>query len=388
MAEKSDPELMHYLDNSIQFQDEDVRAARLELERRGLIAPENKNGKTDKLVTVSQVTKSDQPDMDETMDIISSETVETDISYPPKPVEENKKQSIDKSIISVVIFIAAFYFIFQWDLSSILILVMVIFIHEMGHYLAMKAYKYKDLGIFFVPLIGAFASGNKDTVSQKQRLIILFAGPIPGIIIGIGLYIAGMVRGNNVMFRFANIFLFINLFNLIPVIPLDGGRIVKSMFFETKEIISTIFLLFSAVAMVLISVYTKTYYLLIIPLLLLMQLRRQSQLKKIRLAIVQIGIDISKSYHDLTDREYWLSRDKLVENMEVFRRFITPGNYVISKDEDKIIKLIKEVFQNQPVKDLKWFGKFIFSLIMILNFALIVFWLLLYLLSAGIIHLP
>ena len=62
-------------------------------------------------------------------------------------------------------------------------------IHELGHFFAMKYFHYKDLGIFFIPLLGAYVSGSKREVSQKQSAIILLAGPLPGIIIGIALYL-------------------------------------------------------------------------------------------------------------------------------------------------------------------------------------------------------
>jgi hypothetical protein len=66
----------------------------------------------------------------------------------------------------------------------LLLITAIVGFHEMGHFIAMKAFRYKDLGIFFIPLLGAYVSGSKREVSQKESAIILLAGPLPGIVLG------------------------------------------------------------------------------------------------------------------------------------------------------------------------------------------------------------
>jgi len=48
----------------------------------------------------------------------------------------------------------------------------------------MKAFNYSNVKLFVVPLLGAYVSGKKATISQRQMSIIILAGPIPGLIIG------------------------------------------------------------------------------------------------------------------------------------------------------------------------------------------------------------
>jgi len=208
----------------------------------------------------------------------TKEDIEGDKSgYPPKPIEETKKQSLNQSLISMGLFVAAFHLIFNWEITYILVLAGVILIHEIGHFLAMRFFKYNDLAIFFVPLIGAFTSGQKNTISQKQDVIILLSGPIPGIIIGLIFYYYGLQESNEFLLRVSNIFIFLNLFNLIPIMPLDGGRIIKSMFFENKEIIRKIFIFISIALLTYISITTQSYFLLIIPFFLFIQQYSQTQ---------------------------------------------------------------------------------------------------------------
>lgn len=300
--------------------------------------------------------------------IDNQEKTEEFEKFPPKPIEEIKQQSIISSLISLGLFIVTFYLIFKWDLKYILILSGVILLHEAGHYLAMRIFNYKDLGIFFMPLIGAFATGTKENVSQKQRIIVLLSGPLPGIIIGLILYYFGMKEQSEFLLKTSNIFILLNLFNLLPVMPLDGGQLLKSMFFENNEIISKIFILISIGLLTYYSFSSQSYLLLIIPLFLLMQLHSQSQIKKVKLSAERKGINLDKSYNELTDEEYWLIRDEIGTHLKYFGQYIIPKKYIIDKNESKIIKQVKSIIQKRPTKDLKIFGKILIIVLWILTF--------------------
>jgi stage IV sporulation protein FB len=281
--------------------------------------------------------------------------------FPDKPIEETKQQSINQTLISMALFIGAFYLIFKWDFKYILVLAGVILIHEMGHYLAMRLFKYSDLGIFFIPILGAYASGSKDNISQKQSVIILLSGPLPGVIIGLILYYYGLRDENEFLIRTSNIFIFLNLFNLLPIMPLDGGRIIKSLFFENNQIISRIFVLISIAVLTYYALSSQSYLLLIIPFLLLIQFGTQSQIKKVKTGIIEKGIPLDKSFEELTNEEYWLIRDEIGTHMRAFSRFITPKQYNISVNEQRIIKQVKSIVQKKPTKDLGIVGKILMT---------------------------
>jgi stage IV sporulation protein FB len=273
--------------------------------------------------------------------------------YPNKPAIDESKNSFNKSIISLLIFVFAFYLIFKWDIKYILILVGVIFIHEIGHYIAMRLFKYKDLNIFFIPLVGAFASGTKDEISQKQRTYVLLAGPVPGIIIGTILYYFGLKFNNQILIKSSNIFIYLNLFNLLPILPLDGGNLIKNLFFASNEIINKLFIWLSIVILTYFSFKYQSYFLLIIPFFLLLQLNNKSQLKKVIEGIKIKKININKSYNDLTNEEYWLIREEIGRNMKYYERYIEPKRYIISDNEIKIAKQINSIVQKQAIADLK-----------------------------------
>ena len=65
--------------------------------------------------------------------------------FPPKPEEQVKTQQLQRSLFSLALFVGAFYLFSRWDFIYILVLLGVILIHELGHYVAMRLFNYKDL---------------------------------------------------------------------------------------------------------------------------------------------------------------------------------------------------------------------------------------------------
>src|SRR5260221_1874593 len=122
-----------------------------------------------------------------------------EILYPAKPGLEESRSKINvwiRSLSSLALYFIIGYFFFNKDWLLVLVLTGVVVFHELGHFLAMKLYDYTDLGIFFIPLLGAYASGSKREVSQTQSAIIILAGPVPGIIAGLLIYLLALHQDN------------------------------------------------------------------------------------------------------------------------------------------------------------------------------------------------
>ncbi|MGQ8335070.1 site-2 protease family protein [Sunxiuqinia sp. A32] len=299
-----------------------------------------------------------------------NQTFNTEPEFPEKPIPDERKQSTRKSLISFVLFIAAFYFIFKWDLQYILVLTGVILIHELGHFFAMRFYKYKDLSIFFIPLIGALASGQKEEISQKQKTIISLAGPLPGVLIGSCLTGAGLVTENDFLWRTGEIFVFLNLFNLLPVLPLDGGQILKSMFFQRNEKINIVFIWISIIVISLIALKQESYILLVIPFFLLLQIKNQTEMRKFKVYIKNKGFDIDRDFSALSNVEYWTLRDEIALNIKAISNMLKPKRYFPIPAENRVIDVMKQVIQKQPDKDIKVGGKILILFLWILTFLL------------------
>ena len=303
--------------------------------------------------------------------------------YPPKPEPENKKSNIwVRSITSLALYLLIGYYFFSANWILVLILTGIVIFHELGHFLAMKIYDYKEPGIFFIPLLGAYASGTKREVSQKQSAIILLAGPIPGIIVGIVLFLITNERIVDMSYQSfqllqitATLMIFLNVLNLLPIYPLDGGQLLNRLFLDETNFIAKIFVLASALALGYLvtrlgMANSFFYVLLIFPLMMLTRLITDRRHDKLTRAIESQGLNLEKTYEELTDEDYWKIRNILIENNYATLRNIPPAPpYEYSANEDKVVAAIESLLQRTIVQDLSWLGKTIVILIWIGGFA-------------------
>jgi stage IV sporulation protein FB len=280
--------------------------------------------------------------------------------FPPKP-EIPEQPYFGPALLSLLLFVAAFYIFFDHSIKQIIILVAVLFIHELGHFLAMKYFGYSEVKMFFIPFLGALVSGNKEEISQKQRAIILLAGPVPGIIIGAILYFIGDATNNYDLLIIAGMFVFLNAFNLIPLTPLDGGRLVETLFFNNRETMNNIFIGISAAAMTFIAMRYKMYTLLILPFAFLMSIRQNKLMKELKDKLDALGLDYNKSYNSLTNREYWLIREKVVEKIPGFQN-VDGAVYEPSPKERQIVQQVKNLAERKVITDLKPGGIIAFTI--------------------------
>jgi Zn-dependent protease len=108
-------------------------------------------------------------------------------------------------------------------------LVLSIYVHEMGHVAALMRYGVHASAPLFVPGLGAFIRLNQAFTDPRQDARVGLAGPIWGL--GAALFCAAVyfVTQRPIWAALAQIGAFINLFNLLPVWQLDGGRAFRSM---------------------------------------------------------------------------------------------------------------------------------------------------------------
>lgn len=119
-------------------------------------------------------------------------------------------------------------------LQSVLIFIVVLLFHEGGHILAMKLFGYQDTSVLFVPFLGALATGHKHEATLSQKFWISLAGPLPGVIVGVALAMLTPRTGSDLAWlrETSWIMIFVNVFNLLPIYPLDGGKIANLLLFS------------------------------------------------------------------------------------------------------------------------------------------------------------
>lgn len=134
-------------------------------------------------------------------------------------------------VISLVVFAAADVAGGR-SLDKLVILVGVLLFHELGHYVGMIGLGYRDVRMFFIPLFGAAVAGKPTRGSQTREAIVLLLGPLPGIVFGVSTAFAAVMFHSLLLKSIALYLLGINALNLLPIIPLDGGRLASVLFFS------------------------------------------------------------------------------------------------------------------------------------------------------------
>jgi Zn-dependent protease len=117
-----------------------------------------------------------------------------------------------------------------WNAYVATLILAAIALHEAGHAVAMRMLGYRDVHVFFVPLLGAMTVGRSVTATVRDRLAVLLAGPVPGLWLAVVLLAIDQVYGPVTLLRMSALALLIlNGLNLLPFTPLDGGRALESL---------------------------------------------------------------------------------------------------------------------------------------------------------------
>lgn len=129
--------------------------------------------------------------------------------------------------LTMLLSIGAYALLFPvWFAVGVVVL---IWVHEMGHVLQLKREGIKASAPMFIPFLGAFVAMKEMPKNALVEARVGLAGPVLGTLGGLatlGLY-AG--TGNELFLGLAYVNFLINLFNLAPILPLDGGRTVGAL---------------------------------------------------------------------------------------------------------------------------------------------------------------
>jgi Zn-dependent protease len=128
---------------------------------------------------------------------------------------------------TALVSVAAYSLFFGWWFAAGF--VALIFVHEMGHVIALRREGIQASAPMFVPFMGAaiFSKSLGDNALAEARVGL--AGPILGSIGAAAVAVVGALTGSDLLTALAYFGFFINLFNLLPVVPLDGGRAAAAM---------------------------------------------------------------------------------------------------------------------------------------------------------------
>ncbi|ABE56258.1 peptidase M50 [Shewanella denitrificans OS217] len=147
--------------------------------------------------------------------------------------------------------VAAYSWLFSIEFALALIGCLVF--HEYGHIRAMKYFGMKTKGIYLIPFVGGLALTDERINTRWQDVVISIMGPSFGLLLSIGSLVLYWVTGNVFFAGLASFNALLNLFNLLPILPLDGGHILKSISFSMNSITGLVACILGAAVGVYIS---------------------------------------------------------------------------------------------------------------------------------------
>ncbi|MEK3863577.1 site-2 protease family protein [Paenibacillus sp. FSL H7-0716] len=130
-------------------------------------------------------------------------------------------------LISMMVSIGAYALIYPWGFAIGIVLLLLV--HELGHVIAAKRIGLPVSAPLFIPFLGALITMKKHPLDAKTEAYVAFGGPILGTIGATAVFGAAYYMDSPLLYSLAYIGLLLNLINLLPIHPLDGGRIATAV---------------------------------------------------------------------------------------------------------------------------------------------------------------
>jgi Zn-dependent protease len=128
---------------------------------------------------------------------------------------------------TMLVSIAAYAWLWGWKFAVGFVLLL--FVHELGHVLELRRQGVPASAPLFIPFLGAVVGMKQMPDNAWKEAQVALAGPILGSLGAAGVWIAGEALDSDLLVALAFTGFFLNLFNLLPVVPLDGGRAVAAV---------------------------------------------------------------------------------------------------------------------------------------------------------------
>jgi Zn-dependent protease len=137
------------------------------------------------------------------------------------------KLKIFTTSASMLVSIAAYALLWGWKFGVGLVLLL--FLHEIGHVIQLRREGVEASAPMFIPFLGAVIAAKSMGDDAAAEARVGLAGPILGSIAACVPLVIWLVTGEEFWQALAYVGFFLNLFNLLPVLPLDGGRAMAAL---------------------------------------------------------------------------------------------------------------------------------------------------------------
>jgi len=266
---------------------------------------------------------------------------------------------ISKYFIPYVIFL-----IFIGYKGKLIYTFIIVFFHEMVHYLVARYYKFSGFDIEFIAIGTVIKLKDLDEAFPREDLIISISGPAANLIFSAVFYFVYKNFCSSLSYMLFSINLAIGLFNLIPAFPLDGGRILRSilnlkMTYKKANRIMIITSIFIGMALMFMYIFLflngySNFSIGIIGIFIITTSLRENE----RISYIIMG-DIIKKRYKFIKRGYIENRTLSIhykQDLLTAMGLFDKNKYNIFMVLDNEMNLMDTIYEEEVIEGLKLYG--------------------------------
>lgn len=248
--------------------------------------------------------------------------------------------------ISPLYIISAFLMIYFGALDVFCYYFVALWLHELSHYFVSKRLGYMLDNLNFLPF-GARLQGDTNYKKRSHELMVSLSGPLMNIIVA--LLLIAMWWINPIVYAYTKTFveanLYLGIFNLLPIFPLDGGQAVLSFFKRSKRKVYNIMRIFGiAISVICMGLFfysafdTINFSLFFISLFMLI-----TSLEPYNVDVYKISNNIEFKLHNATEcKSYAVSIDTNFLNLSKYFSNSYFINFIFLDHKQNVVKVMTQ----------------------------------------------
>lgn len=223
---------------------------------------------------------------------------------------------------------AAYAYVYSWQFAVIIISMLIV--HEYGHIWAMQRCGIKTKGIYLIPFVGGLAVSDGMAKTRWDEVYIAMMGPVFGFALSLVSMVIYYITRDPLFAACASWMAFVNILNLFPVSPLDGGRVLKSVTLSLHNTLGLVYMAGALLLLILGVIFLGLWTLLVLLIIGLAELYFEYQNVRLQKALDEFDrkLDLIKAGQgtgriDLIDESISISADDVDDARNVISKYRT-----------------------------------------------------------------
>jgi hypothetical protein len=152
--------------------------------------------------------------------------------------------------------------------------------------------------------------------------LVVSAGPFPGLYLGVACLIFAALYKQDWLVELSFLFLFLNVINLIPIDPMDGGQLFKLLVNKQRDLFLLIFSLISSIVLIAVGWFIGSWIMVFFGFIMAVKIRSLQRNYIIRKRLDELQVGYISTYDELPNKNYAKIRDVIIEETPALRKFL------------------------------------------------------------------